>query len=317
MCRYSPDLNGNPTIIGISSSDKSVRLYSEYGSLIARDWGHTEGITDVVLLPAHTGDTADSPPQVITVAADSTIFMWDTIASVAREPISENDDGIDSPAPLRQTPLAPPLRKVLSYSELSRFKREKSIDDNYDQTMAASTVVTPTQPPSPRRVKKKSSRTSIMPPPRLEPAFRPSLAHSRRESSARKRSPSPPSPRGAKKETSRKPSLTMALRSKSSENVLSSYATPSNSGSGSVVSSTESVCRNLRAYRKKLASASSEVITPNLLRELGTELKLTARVLGEKSQGKVIDEAIMAKLLDQASDRIVDRLDERIKERVD
>lgn len=31
----------------------------------------------------------------------------------------------------------------------------------------------------------------------------------------------------------------------------------------------------------------------------------------------MIDEATMAKLLDQASDRIVDRLDERIKERVE
>jgi mitogen-activated protein kinase binding protein 1 len=53
------------------------------------------------------------------------------------------------------------------------------------------------------------------------------------------------------------------------------------------------------------------------MRELEKELKLTARVVGEKSQGKNLDEAMMTKLLDQASEKIVSRLDERIKERVE
>lgn len=111
----------------------------------------------------------------------------------------------------------------------------------------------------------------------------------------------------------------MSLRSKSSENVLTSHALPTtNSNFGSVTSSTESVCRTLRAYRKKLTSSSnSDTIAPDVLRELEKELKLTARVVGEKSQGKNLDEAMMAKLLDQASEKIVSRLDERIKERVE
>ena len=111
----------------------------------------------------------------------------------------------------------------------------------------------------------------------------------------------------------------MSLRSKSSENVLSSYAPAGqNTGFGSVTSSTESVCRTLRAYRKKLANSSaSDVIAPDVMRELEKELKLTARVVGEKSQGKNLDEAMMTKLLDQASEKIVSRLDERIKERVE
>lgn len=111
----------------------------------------------------------------------------------------------------------------------------------------------------------------------------------------------------------------MSIRSKSSENVLSSHlpgTTTSTSGFGSIAASTDSVCRTLRAYRKKLANSSSDNISPHVLRELGTELKLTARVVGEKSQGKSLDEAMMAKLLDQASDRIVDLLDERMRERV-
>ena len=86
---------------------------------------------------------------------------------------------------------------------------------------------------------------------------------------------------------------------------------------GSIISSTESVCRTLRAYRKRLAHPSTENLAPEILRELETELKLTARVLGEKFQGsRDLDEATMAKLLDQASDRILGNLDERIKERV-
>lgn len=180
--RYTPSLNGNPTIIGVSSGDKSVRLYSEYGSLIARDWGHTEGITDAALLPILGGCEPDSRAQLVTVAADSTVFMWDTAsqASSAKDQIAEGSEVLNTPTASKLTPMAPPLRKVLSYSELSRFKREKSIDES--DTTSPPAVPTPTQPPSPRRLKKKSSRTSFAQPPRLEPAFRSSVAQSKRES---------------------------------------------------------------------------------------------------------------------------------------
>ena len=66
-----------------------------------------------------------------------------------------------------------------------------------------------------------------------------------------------------------------------------------------------------------MGSASSDGIGSESLRDLEKELKLTARVLSERTQGKGIDEAMVARLLDQASDKIVGILDERIKERVD
>ena len=319
---YTPSLNDNPTIIGVSSGDKSVRLYSEYGSLVARDWGHTEGITDVHLLAPNSApsDELSERPQIVTVAADSTIFIWDTISqAVHPAPLPEVNGTADTPiANKLTTPMGPPLRKVLSFSELSRFRRESTIGDGELSPPAVDTPgQLPPPPPSPPRLKKKNSRMSVAQPPKLEPAFRSSLADSTRR---RRRSPSPPSPRGpAKKDASRKPSLGMSLRSKSSENVLSSYAPAGqNTGFGSVTSSTESVCRTLRAYRKKLASSSaSDTIAPDVMRELEKELKLTARVVGEKSQGKNLDEAMMTKLLDQASEKIVSRLDERIKERVE
>ena len=320
---YAPSLNGNPTIIGVSSGDKSVRLYSEYGSLIARDWGHTEGITDVVLLPSNAadGEGQSSRSQIVTVAADSTIFMWDTVSQVLQPPPPPEVNGTaDTPVASKlTTPMGPPLRKVLSFSELSRFRRESSIGDGETSPAATNTPSQlPPPPPSPPRLKKKTSRMSVAQPPRLDPVFRTGgAADSARR---RRRSPSPPSPRAtAKKEPSRRTSLGMSLRSKSSDNVLTSHIPPTTTSTfGSVTSSTESVCRTLRAYRKKLTTSStSDTIAPDVLRELEKELKLTARVVGEKSQGKNLDEAMMAKLLEQASEKIVSRLDERIKERVE
>ena len=320
---YAPSLNGNPTIIGVSSGDKSVRLYSEYGSLIARDWGHTEGITDVALLPSEAPEEEeqDTRAQLVTVAADSTIFIWDTVSHAPNITAQGSDMNGAPDTPIASkltTPMGPPLRKVLSFSELSRFRRESSTGEGDAASPPAAN--TPTQPPqSPPRLKKKTSRMAVAQPPKLEPAFRSGFAEPSRR---RRRSPSPPSPRATtKKDAARRPSLSMTLRSKSSENVLSSYPptnSNNNSGFGSVTSSTESVCRTLRAYRKKLANSStSDSIAPDVLRELEKELKLTARVVGEKSQGKNLDEAMMTKLLDQASEKIVSRLDERIKERVE
>lgn len=168
---------------------------------------------------------------------------------------------------------------------------------------------------------------SIAPTPKLEPAFRASVVDSSRRRSLRLRSPSPPSPRNTIRSGRHlgRPSLGAASRSKSSENVTGATgsaeppaSTVVATGFGSLTASTESVCRTLRAYRKKLVgSASGDGIGPESLRELEKELRLTARVLSEKSQGKSIDEAMMARLLDQASEKIVGMLDERIKERVE
>nr|POE90617.1 mitogen-activated protein kinase-binding protein 1 [Quercus suber] len=314
---YAPSLNGNPTIMAASSSDKSIRLYSEFGTLIARDWGHTEGITDIALLPNTASDSRSS--TLITVAADSTIFLWDTTpappAMVRHQ--TEPTEVVETPA--KPIIMRPPLRKVMSNSELSLFKRRKSIEADSPSPPGPRT---PSIPPSPHRLRKKTSRMNVAQAPKLEPTFRTNFESSRRQS-MRNRSPSPPSPRNVNKKTLlRRPSLGgVTLRSKSSENVLHppmpSHPNP-NTGFGSITTSTDSVCRTLRAYRKRLVNApAQDPLTPESLRELEKELKLTARVLSEKSQGKSIDEAMMARLLDQASEKIVGMLDERIKERVE
>lgn len=307
---FAPSLNGIPTIVGVSSTDKSIRLYTDYGSLVARDWGHTEGITDAALISTTLGEPAScqqSSPRIVTVAADSTIFIWQGM--VGTQPSSHNHR--------ESTPavLGPPLRKVLSHSEISRIRRDRATEEQQDPPSPSS--LNSVQPPSPPKIRNRTSRMSLAQTPRLEPVFRSTLQSSRRRS-LRQRSPSPPSPRNhTKKENNvRGPGqLGMTLRSKSSENVLKSSGVATNtSGFGTLTSSTDSVCRTLRTYRKKLVNApNNDAITPDVFRELEKELRLTVRALNERAQGKVLDEQAISKLLDQASSKIVGMLDERLK----
>ncbi|KAK1049096.1 hypothetical protein LTR74_017367 [Friedmanniomyces endolithicus] len=345
---FAPMLNGNSVIVGISSSDKSVRLYSELGALLARDWGHTEGVTGVALLAPVRGDDEVKATRLVTVAADSTIFLWDTSPASTPSLPQQTLDSTDTIAtPKATVSMGPPLRKVMSYASLTRLRRESSLELSDPSSPTA--AQTPTQASSPQRLRKKASRMSMAPAPRLEPALRSSFAESSprssRRSSLRQRSPSPPSPRkpvtsaasAARTSHRSRPSLSSTLRSKSSENVLKSFASPppstaiststpsapTTSTFGSLTSATESASRTLRAYRKRLANApppssnTTELISPEALRELEKELKLTARVLGERSRGGTVDEGTMARLLDQASEKIVGMLDERIRERVE
>lgn len=311
-------------IAGISSSDKSLRLYTEDGTLIARDWGHTEGVTDAAWLPAYVGGDGDAvqsdDQRIVTVAADSTMFIWSTESSkVSQQPTGEMNGSAGPALTATKASMAAPLRKVISHTELSRFRQAPS-QENSDLS-SPTAAQCPAQPASPQRLRKKTSRASVSQTPRLEPAFRANTAgSSRRSSLMRQRSPSPPSPRNVKKRDQMRRQSMANLRSKSTENVTKdSLLSSSNnsSGFGSLTASTESASRSLRAYRKKLTSTSAESIAPEALRELERELKLTARALGERSQGKSLDETSMAKLLDQASEKIVGLLDERIKERVE
>lgn len=301
---FARSLNGNPTLVGISSTDKSVRLYTDYGTLVARDWGHTEGITGLSLIPGTTINSgSESSDKLVTVAADSTIFFWDTTPSPSAtvRQLENGSETLDVVAASRPKLMAP-LRKVISYSELSRFRGESTANDEGDPPSPTSDHKIPQQSP-PHRLRRKTSRMSVAQPPRLEPAFRTNFDPSRRRS-LRPRSPSPPSPRSvsSKKENYlRRPSLGMSLRSKSSENMLKSVSssTPANSnngGFGSLAASTESVCRTLRAYRKKLENpAIVEMVTLETLRELEAELRSTIQLLDERMQGRVIDEEPMHK----------------------
>ncbi|KAM0714446.1 hypothetical protein Q7P37_010233 [Cladosporium fusiforme] len=305
---YAPSLNGNPTIAGVASSDKSVRMYTENGSLIARDWGHTEGITDLALIPA---DESSNNSRLVTVAADSTIFIWDTVTSYPSPSTEPGGLGIVLESSAAVT--APPLRKIISHSDLTRQRRLKSVSDSADPPSPTAT----TGPKSPQRLRKKPSRITTATTPRLEPAFLSVFPDSPRLDSARNRSPTPPtSPRhvstantnGTKTNPpqnrttqKRRTSLATTLRgNKSTDNVTaattSSRATCSptptptstTSSSTALATSTDSLARSLRSYRKRLTTQqqhNNAVIPPAALKELEKELRLTVLALGGKREG--------------------------------
>jgi hypothetical protein len=83
------------------------------------------------------------------------------------------------------------------------------------------------------------------------------------------------------------------------------------SDSSKIGASTESLCRTLRAYRKRLAN-TSDTISPEIAKEVERELAATARAIGERIKSKAFEETVMVKLLDQYSERLVTMLDEKI-----
>jgi WD40 repeat protein len=318
---YAPSLNGSPAIAGVASSDKSVRLYTESGSLIARDWGHTEGITDAVYIPA---DGTCSTARLVTVAADSTIFIWDTVLAAGSSP----DPGglgivLEASSIQNDVALIPPLRKIISRSDLSSHRRLKPASES------DAVPTSPTAPKSPQRLRKKPSRISTAPTPRLEPAFLsvfPTSPSSLRRGSIRHRSPSPPPPlprvselptTKPRSQTTRSKcrttlATTLGRFNKSSDNVptkpkstthsnsptpvlsatpTTTAAATSSTAASSLATSTDSLSRSLRSYRKRLnaqvaASTSNPTATASglpplaALRELEKELRLSLLALG-------------------------------------
>ena len=86
-------------------------------------------------------------------------------------------------------------------------------------------------------------------------------------------------------------------------------AASSPSAPNALTVSTDSLCRSLQAYRKKLTS-TSDILALESVRELEGELGQTAKVLAEKSAR---NETVMAKILDQYSEKLVGLLDEKIE----
>lgn len=294
---HVPSPTGASLIAAVSSTDKSIRLYDESGSLHGRDWGHTEGISDIALITSVVGTNRPAQKYLVTVAVDGTVFVWDTSRAPVRHDMSRSVD-LTSLTPTSKKLLVnnPPLRRVLSQSELARFQRS-----------ATEEVSTPSGSRSPM-LRKTRSKFSLVQPPKLDPSPMPSprngtFADVANRKANKNRSPSPPSPRNPRTSKPRRPSLDVSSRARSADKV---------STFGTLTNSTEQVCRTLRAYRKKLAN-SSENLNLTTMRELERELGLTARAVGEKAtQAKGLDDSVMVKMLDQYSERLVEMLDEKI-----
>ncbi|KAH0544820.1 hypothetical protein FGG08_001049 [Glutinoglossum americanum] len=302
-------------LAGVSTTDKSIRVYDHIGGcLIDREWGHTEGVSDVALLETEL-ENDTSTTTLISTGSDGTIMIWDFAPKVLQQDSPEPTE-----IPMEQTPAKEmmatktPLRRVLSRSELAEFQRPS-------ESEGSTPVSTPTGNRSPpRMLRKKTSKYSLAQSPKLgvppvpnlpNSATSPTPSHteqSSRKHSSRDRSPSPPSPKSNPPQVStRRPSFDIRSRTKSASNV--------NEFSGLNMAS-EQLCRSLRAYRKKL-SISSDTLKVENVREMERELGLTAKALGEKAvRTKGINEGVLTKLLDQYSERLVEMIDEKIARRV-
>ena len=290
----------SPLIAGVSSTDKSIRVYDENGVLIARDWGHTEGVSDIALVQTSSAiEGGSNEKSLVTVAVDGTIFVWGLALQVPnRQDLSKSMDLLGPSTPSNQELLAnkPPLRRVFSQSELARFQRSPDGTDT-----------TPTGSKSPK-LRKKLSKFSLAQTPKLEPSPMPSSAREGRAGGwqgvgslrrNKNRSPSPPSPRNPQL-AKRRASMDVRPRTKAPVNEF-----------GSIGASTESLCRTLRAYRKRLAN-TTDTMSSELARDVERELAATARAIGDRVKSKEFEETVMVKLLDQYSERLVTMLDEKI-----
>lgn len=271
---HLPSASGGPIIAGVSSTDKSVRLYADDGTLLARDWGHTEGITDIALIQIDDeANKVGHAYNLVTVAADGTIFVWNTVPGknsltevLGRLSITETN-GTQSPL------MQQPLRKVISHTELARLQRSQVTDEN--QPMSPGTP-TAGKPPM---LRKKLSRLTINQAPRLNPV----KTHLRNGSVDQLGSPKPrhrsPSPHNRNLPThtssykGRRRSATGGAADKPSQN------TPNHSMKGVRVDSaadaptTERLCALLGEWRHRSESSGSLKVDDGL-RAIEKELEL-------------------------------------------
>jgi WD40 repeat protein len=189
-------------LVGSCSSDKSIRVYDyDQCTLLTRESGHTEGISGLALTEEEDSETGEMNRTVISTGLDGTIMIWDLTVQPSQPPSTPlqelsqgpalqfyDSNGTPSRAPAA---LRPPLRKVLSKTDLADFSFFNPITKS----------LTPVRDQSPPRIRKKTSRYSLAPN-KLGLADSPSLPPLKRSTTegdrkgqvdpVRNRSPSPP-----------------------------------------------------------------------------------------------------------------------------
>ena len=189
-------------LVGSCSTDKSIRVYDyDQCVLLTRDSGHTEGISGLGLIESEDAELSEMKATVISTGLDGTIMIWDLSVRPPQSPSTPLQELsqcqalqiCDSNGTPSRTPTAvrPPLRKVLSKTDLADF----SFFDPITKSL------TPVRDQSPPRIRKKTSRYSLAPnklgltdSPSLPPQKRSTTEDGRKGQAdpVRNRSPSPP-----------------------------------------------------------------------------------------------------------------------------
>ncbi|KAJ5784074.1 uncharacterized protein N7518_009751 [Penicillium psychrosexuale] len=277
----APEISGQTpkVLIGVSSTDKSIRVYDlERDQLLTGEFGHTEGVTDVLLLEERDkSDGSQTKRTVVSAGMDGIVMIWNLSVQQQVSPDLANTREDDECPVKEMTAARPPLRKVLSRSELAGFQRPDSPNPP---------TPTPIREHSPTLLRK-LSRLSLAPsslknhavsersspPNRLSPTPGPKQDRHRR-------SPSPISPK-SKTPTPRKPHTARTSNRRTSIDFRNRGKTTPRSEVGSLDTSTEQLCRTLRVYRKKLNGSSQRM---QAQKELERELNLTLRIVGGHRQ---------------------------------
>ncbi|KAJ5173572.1 uncharacterized protein N7500_001503 [Penicillium coprophilum] len=267
-------------LIGVSSTDKSIRVYDlERDQLLTGEFGHTEGVTDVLLLEERDkSDGSQTKRTVVSTGMDGILMIWNLAVQQQVSPDLIGTTREDDETPAKEmTAARPPLRKVLSRSELAGFQRPDSPNPS---------TPTPIREHSPT-LRRKLSRLSLAPsslknnsvsetpspPNRLSPTQRaPQDRH--------RRSPSPVSPK-SKTPTPRKLYSARSTNRRTSLDFRNRGKTTPRSEFGSLDMSTEQLCRTLRAFRKKLNGSSQSI---QAQKELERELSLTLHIVEGRGQ---------------------------------
>jgi WD40 repeat protein len=311
----SEDKSKPRVVVGTSTTDKSIRLYDMNGGLVDKEWGHTEGVSDVCLLE-FTDKDREEGMTVISTGTDGTIMIWEFAERGALDTNAPpaNGDAELSLVPKDLTATRMPLRRVLSKSELMVFTPKGS--PTAEAFASGSKSVGSTSPP--RVLRKKTSMYGMNRPltavskagiaiqqqtqsqPSQTSQNRSSASSSedssvssfptptaatanRRESnkSTRGRTPSPPDAQtrlAAPRRASydaRSRQKSRSRKSDASINTINSI----NSING-INGLAESLTRSLRSFRKKVEATDDSGVRPEVLRALQRELGLTVKELG-------------------------------------
>lgn len=271
-------------LVGVSSTDKSIRVYDmDRDLLLTGEFGHAEGISDVLLLESPQ-NTPDRPAKrtLITVGIDGVVMIWSLTVQPhqSQDPVQNGSRDEDEAPSKELTASKPPIRRILSKSELAGFQKQ-------DPSAVTPTPVREGSPPLLRKMTKLSLKSSSLrngdvvastpsPPSssRRSPTYSTPLEKQRRSPSVSPKSTPTSTTPSAKKVVSRtnstrRTSFEFRNRTKHPHSHQNDF--------GSLNMSTEQVCRTLRAYRKKLHGSSEHLRSQ---RELERELSLTLRSLG-------------------------------------
>ncbi|OJJ47131.1 hypothetical protein ASPZODRAFT_141887 [Penicilliopsis zonata CBS 506.65] len=281
----APEIPGQspPLLIGVSTTDKSVRVYDfDRDTLLTGEFGHTEGVSAVLLLD-NQSSSSELPLKRILISAgmDGVVMIW----NLSVQPHSVQDPTATSGQPDEDTPgkeltaTKPPLRRILSRTELSSFQRQEGFT-------ASPTPVRDQSPP----IRRKLSKISLVPPSLKSTGAIPAIPTT--PSLVNRRSPTTLTPfdRNGRPASPVSPRHTPSTRRqngghpnghRSSFDLRSRNKNSGKSEFGSLNMSTEQVCRTLRAYRKKLNGCDDHL---EAAQELERELGLTLRILAARSK---------------------------------